>query len=257
LLQIPRQPRAPQCGAQLHLDLAMTAFSPKEKLMQNRFSTGDLINGAKTFIQKLTPHHLVLGTAVTLTLVSWIWPNSAFFTWILLLAAVGVYVWFVQKSFRTLQEMVPIDPDTKLFGHQEGLRRLAAESTRAVEAGRPLFVSVIELSLGTGSFDLDPDELQRIVVSAAGLVSQQIRAYDCAVRTGDTSFLVIVPEGTSNGGTQARLKKLAKEVRLPSSAGPVSLVVRPDNLGQNEKAATFHARVEGLVDSTNVQQSTP
>jgi len=227
--------------------------------MQTKPSASDLIDGAKNLLERLTPHQLVIGVAVVLTLVSWVWPSSSFFTSLALLVSLALYVWCVQKATRILKDLVPVDFDTKLFDRQEGLRRLGTESTRAVEAGRPLAVLIVDLTLNSGARWSEPDtrERQRILLTAAKLLRQQIRSYDCAVRTGEATFLVVVPEAAISG-TEARVTKLASEVRLTSMEGePVCFAVRTDTLGQNEDAATFFTRVEGLLDCTTNQASTP
>jgi hypothetical protein len=231
----------------------MTMFSPGGKSMQPKLSATELIDGAKTLLSKMTAEHLVIAVAMTLTIASWLWPETSFLASLAVLATLTLYVWSSRKAFRNLASLVPIDPETKFFNREDGLRRLAAETTRAVDAGRPLFVSIVDLTLGAGSVAPDPSETQRVVASAAGLLRQQIRTYDLAVRTGPTTFLVIVPEGTSNGGSQGRIKKLAKEVRLPSNVGPINLVLRVDSLKQGDDANTFFTRVEGHLNSDSIQ----
>jgi GGDEF domain-containing protein len=102
---------------------------------------------------------------------------------------------FSRRLLRDLRTQLPVETFTKLLTRNAGHERLGYEALRTETLGQPLAVLTVKVvgMDGIGWSDLNKHDQRRILVEAAGILTDVIGVVDIAIYWGEGTFLVLLP----------------------------------------------------------------
>jgi len=153
----------------------------------------------------------------------------------------------LKQSNELLKQLSNTDPLTQIYNRRYMMEMMSKEMKRAERKGTHLSLIMMDIDHFKKVNDLYGHQSgDKVLQTAAKLVSMDIRSYDCAARYGGEEFVLVMPE-TTHENALTIAERIRGRIQLHTYTGPLKGLKTTISMGVATYPTPFIASIDDLI----------